>query len=239
VTVVTAGAAVAALAPASAGITNIGAGIGALAAGTTGLGLGALVGIGAVSAALGSIVSQGVGVATGLQQSCDFGAVALAAVGGGVTAGLGGIGALSKATSLVGQIEQGVARGALGSAITQGIGVATGLQEHFDWVGVATAGVAGGVSAAVAHFLPTGPAGSFSRGLNIAVSGAAGGLVSVDARSFLTGTDFGDNLRAALPSIIGNTIGSLVGDSIKGSGDSTKQADPNANCRWRIKMPQL
>ena len=46
----------------------------------------------------------------------------------------------------------------------------------------------------------------------------ASGLVNAATRSLVNGTDFGDNLMAALPDIIGQTIGSLVAGKISGGG---------------------
>ncbi|WP_375397095.1 hypothetical protein, partial [uncultured Sphingomonas sp.] len=46
----------------------------------------------------------------------------------------------------------------------------------------------------------------------------AGGLANAAARSLIDGTDFGDNVLAALPDVIGQTIGSLVADGVAGSG---------------------
>ncbi|MEO7995380.1 MAG: hypothetical protein ABI743_13365, partial [bacterium] len=42
------------------------------------------------------------------------------------------------------------------------------------------------------------------------VSGMAGGVAGAATRSLLTGTDFGDNILADLPSVIGNTIGNAI-----------------------------
>jgi hypothetical protein len=228
VTVVTAGAAVAALAPASAGVTGgVLGGLSAIAAGATGLSAGALIGIGAVSAALGSIVSQGIGVATGLQDKFSFKAVALAAIGGAVSAGIGPGGILGKgglfgsaaASGSIGTVSSTVLRaglnGAVGSALTQGIAVATGLQKKFDWVGVAAAGVGAAAGAAVGGALKvraiTDP-GGLSAG-NIAghfITGMAGNIANAATRSVLNGSDFGDNIIAALPDTIAQTVGNLI-----------------------------
>jgi hypothetical protein len=224
VTAVTAGAAVAALAPSVSGGTILG-GLGALAAGTTGLGLGA-VAIGAGAAALGSIVSQGIGVATGLQDKFSWKSVALAGISGGVGAGLGGFAPFGSGTGTVTQIANGVARGALGNVVTQGVSVATGLQSKFDWTGVAVGAVVGGVSAGVGGALVKaglgGPgATNLANGANGLISGVAGAIAGATTRSLITGTDFGDNILAALPDVIGSTIGNLV------AGGIAKAPDPN------------
>ena len=118
-----------------------------------GIGVGAGVAAAAgtvVGVAAGSIVSQGVGVATGIQDKFSWKSVGMAAIGAGVSAGLGKIGILSSAGMTgIKAVMTDVVRGALQSAITQGIGVATGLQKKFDWAGVAGAGVAEGVTGAI------------------------------------------------------------------------------------------
>ncbi|MEO8137352.1 MAG: LysM peptidoglycan-binding domain-containing protein, partial [Betaproteobacteria bacterium] len=67
------------------------------------------VGIGAASAAAGSIVSQGIGVATGLQDSFNWKAVGLSALGGGLAGGASGLKVFSGATS-AGRIANVVVR---------------------------------------------------------------------------------------------------------------------------------
>ncbi len=149
VTVVTAGAAVAAASTTSfaSGLSTVlGTAVlgGTVAtggiAGAVG-GLGAIA-IGAGSAAIGSIVSQGVGVATGIQEKFSWKGVALAAIGGGVGGALapGGIlgdgglfGATNSAGELVGgalgKVGSGVVRAGLSgitsSAVSQGIAIAS------------------------------------------------------------------------------------------------------------------
>ncbi|HEV2816912.1 MAG TPA: hypothetical protein VGW40_06805 [Allosphingosinicella sp.] len=53
---------------------------------------------------------------------------------------------------------------------------------------------------------------------NQIMSGMAGALASAGARSLIQGADFGDNLIAALPDVIGNTIGNLIADGASGGG---------------------
>jgi hypothetical protein len=91
---------------------------------------------------LASIISQGVGMATGVQKDFSWSAVALAAIGGAVSSGLEGFAPLGGEATSFGNT---VARAAIGNAASQGIGVATGLQKEFSWVGVAAAGVGAGV----------------------------------------------------------------------------------------------
>jgi hypothetical protein len=107
--------------------------------------------------------------------------------------------------------------------------VATGLQDRFDWAGVAAAGIAGGVSAFVGQKLNIRPLygdGASQRIRNIGANlatGMAGNIANAATRSVIDGTDFGDNIMAALPDTIANTIGNLVADGI-GSMDRNGHA---------------
>ena len=217
VTALTAGAAVAALAPASAGITGIGSALTAIAAVKTGLGIATLAGIGAVAGAAGSIASQGFGVATGIQDSFSWKSVAMAGIAGGISGGLGAAipgGQLSTLSA----IGRGAVIGAGTSALSQGIGLAIGLQKKFDFAGVAAAGLAGAVSSGVGKMLRAGSLADMSArniGANLATS-AAGAITNATVRTLANGTSFGDNLIAALPDIIGSTIGNMIAGAVEG-----------------------
>jgi YD repeat-containing protein len=188
-----------------AGLGALGVGAGAAAAITTGV-----VG-GAISSAAGSIVSQSIGVRTGILEEFSWKDVALAGISGAVSGGLGGGlaelgkagGALGKAGRFLssGGILGSAAQGAVGAALTQGIAMATTLQKKFDWVGVAAAGVSAGVGGQLANANPF---------VNQAASNSAGAITSAVALSLKNGTSFGDNLLAALPGVIGSTIGNGV-----------------------------
>jgi hypothetical protein len=173
----------------------------------------AMVAAAVAGGAAGSIVSQGLGVATGLQDKFSWKGVAMAAIGAGVGQGLGMVSGLSGTT-----FAAGAARGALGNAITQGIGVATGLQKRFDWTGVAVGGVVGGVVNSASGWLDSrglsGPAFSVRGMANDALSGMAGAIAGAATRSVLTGTSFGDNILKTLPDVIGATIGNAAAGRI-------------------------
>jgi hypothetical protein len=160
-----------------------GAGVaaGALGAGGTA----ALVAGGAAAGAVGSIVSQGVGVATGIQEKFSWNAVAMAAIGGGVGAGVG---------RMAPALNQ-VSRAMVSSAVAQAIGVAVGAQDKFSWAGVAAAG-----------------AGAWAGGQfeNDIASSTASLLADAATRSLIERTDFGDNIMAALPNVIGQMIGEAI-----------------------------
>ena len=182
-----------------------------LAAGLIGKGAAATVVAGAASAAAGSIVSQGVAVATGIHDKFSWNAVGLAAIGGGVGAsGVGNIAA--KSIGFTGNAI-GAVGASLNSALTQGIGVATGLQDKFDWAGVAAAGAGAYVGAKVGGLLPTNTP-PFAANL---VASTASALANAATRSLIDGSDFGDNILAALPDVLGQTIGGAFADGISGA----------------------
>ena len=222
VTVVTAGAAAAALAPS---ISSVGAGISAVLGGTlattAGIGLGGAIAIGAGAAAVGSIVSQGIGVATGIQEKFSWKAVGLAAIGGGVGAGINGSGIFEGIKS--GVVQAGVTAAA-SSLITQGIGVATGLQDKFSWAAVAAAGVgamagygAGKLFGAKSYTDTVDASGNVIAGDNSIGNhfahlgqGAVSLMASAATRSAIEGTSFGDNFMAGLPDVIAQALGDLL-----------------------------
>ena len=228
----------------AAGAAPAAAGTAVVAGTTVAVGSGAAIagGIasGIITGALASVVSQGIGVATGLQDKFSWKGVALAAISGGVSGGVGGSGLFSK---VAGSVFLGDAiRGSVSNAASQGIAVATGLQRTFSWTDVAVAGVAAGVEGAASRWLPG--SGRYDLQLrngaalhlqlppsawNSALSGAAGSIAGAAARSALSGTDFGDNLVAVLPDVIGTTIGTVVASEIAarfGHGEDGKDDEP-------------
>jgi YD repeat-containing protein len=191
---------------------------------------------GAAAGAAGSIVSQAVGVATGIQEKFSFKAVALSAVGGGVGAGIGPGGFFGDAglfgTSIQSPFLQGALRGVVGNLATQGIGVATGLQRSFDWTGVAAAGVVGGVTQwAEQSSWVQNTIGKISNNAAVNhaavrfVSGMAGGLAGAAARSVINGSDFGDNIIAVLPDVIGATVGGVIGQQLARASSPPSELD--------------
>ena len=168
---------------------------------------------GAIAGAAGSIASQAVGVATGIQDKFSFKQVGLAAIGGGVG---GGIADKFGTASTVGGA---VVRGAAQSALTQGIAVVTGLQSKFSFAGVAAAGVGAGVGFEFAEkfgdkisdVFGGGTAGSIASSI---AQGAASAIANAATRSAIEGSNFGDNVVAAIPDVIGNAIGTEAGNSL-------------------------
>jgi YD repeat-containing protein len=200
----------------------------ALAPAAFGGGVGGAIVSGAIAGTLGSVVSQGVGLATGIQDKFSWSGVALGALSGAVG---GGFGEVLKGSAVLGsKLATDIVRSALTSATTQGIAVATGLQDKFDWTGVAAAGVGAGIGGIVGRELNVKPlvGEGASRsigniGANL-VSGMAGGIANAATRSVIDGTDFGDNLRAALPDIIGSSVGQLVAGSVVAANANANEA---------------
>lgn len=219
VTIVTSGAFLAAAGAAS----SVGSGISATLGLTTlaGASSGTLIAAGAVGGAVGSMVSQGIGVATGLQDRFSWKGVALAGLSGGIGAGVGA--KMPAAGELFGATARGAAIGLSSNLLTQSVAVATGVQDKFDWAGVAAAAV-GGAASAKAGANVTG-----SDRFVGAVSSSAGAIAGAATRSLVEGTDFGDNLLAALPEVVGSTIGSaLAGRLIEADQTNRGAAESSA-----------
>jgi hypothetical protein len=160
---------------------------------------------------LGNVVSQGFNNIIGTQSGFSWKSLGMSVITAGVTSGLDGAFAGIKSAFLQGALQQGTA-----SVLTQGIGVATGLQKKFDFVGIAAAALSGGLSKSAEVRLSRNPAflGDGGRGLNTAgkiISNTAGALAEAGARSVLSGTSFGDNLIAVLPSVIGRAAADGLG----------------------------
>jgi YD repeat-containing protein len=221
----------------------------ALTQGAFAAALGPVLG-GALGGALGSIVSQGFGVATGIQDKFSWKGVALAAIGGAVGGAMKGVEIVKGASDLA-KIANDVAVGVVSNVANQGIGIATGLQSKFDWAGVAAAGVSAGVMGAVGRALaPNNTAAgavhehlhvSSSAGggsvnyVNQVVTGMAGAIASAATRSLINGSSFGDNIIRALPDVIGTTIGHMVANEVTAIGErrAAKRIAPDWDRRQR------
>ncbi|QZP08489.1 hypothetical protein [Caenibius sp. WL] len=180
----------------------------------------AIVG-GGLAAAAGSVASQMVGLATGLQDKFSFKGVALSALSGGVSGGIGSSGLFGGIKN--GALQAGL-RGLAGSAATQGIAVATGLQSKFDFAGVAAAGVGAGLRHTLGSKLNLQPLNgggadlSFSNIAGHTLTGTANAIANAATRSAINGESFGNNLMRALPDAIGNTVGNALAGAIAGDG---------------------
>ncbi|MBN8809384.1 MAG: LysM peptidoglycan-binding domain-containing protein [Sphingomonas sp.] len=157
----------------------------------------------APAAMLGSAVSQGFGILTGIQDKFSFKAVAVAGIATLATAGAGAV--FGQGAVLGSQLLGDVVRGVAANVLTQGVSVATGLQDKFDWAGVAAAGVSAGLGRSLGSKLGAlGPVGG------AVATGGARLIANAATRSLVNGNDFGDNIVAALPDVIAQTIGDAI-----------------------------
>ncbi|WP_236756383.1 hypothetical protein [Achromobacter pulmonis] len=171
----------------------------------------AAIGLSVAAGAIGSVVSQSVGMAIGAQSKFNWKGVAVSAAAAGVTSGVGtGMGGgsfftVNNAASTAAVGAWGMAgRAVMSSVISQGIGVATGLQSQFNWTNVAAAGIGAGVGSAVgAQVFPN--ASDFSERLARGfVAGAVGGV----AASVLSGG------KANYLQIATDAFGNALGNSV-------------------------
>jgi hypothetical protein len=169
-------------------------------------------------------------VATGIQDKFSWKDVGMAFISGGLGAG----------ASAPGNWIQQATRAVVRSAVSQAVGVTLGLQDKFSWAAVAAAGVgsaagslvggiAGRASTAVNEALGGGKlAVKLGTVVNGTVVGMADAIGNAAARSLIEGTDFGDNIRAAIPSVLGNAIASGIFSGKDGTGSSASENEgPN------------
>ncbi|WP_168356217.1 LysM peptidoglycan-binding domain-containing protein [Lysobacter enzymogenes] len=234
VTIYTAGAAAGVMGLTTGASTTFGAGLAVLGGtATAASGFAAAAGVAAASfaaaavgGAVGSIASQGVMIAGGLQQGFDWKGVGMSALGAGVTAGLGTSGALKSALDSVGKVAGGfgraVASGAVDSAITSGLASALDIGS-FSWKSVAISAASSGVGYAVGQGigrLQYGGKADWEAALKDGtaqkaigkkfaretISGFAGGVVSASARGKLDGSVLAQVGLDAVASTIGSSI---------------------------------
>lgn len=172
------------------------AGVGVLS-GAGGLGAAAL-GAAAIGGAVGSIASQGVAMAMGMQDSFSWKGVATSALGSAAAAG---IGAAARAANVLATSSWGdVALRAAGSSVlSQGVGATLGVGS-FSWKAVAASAAGAGASTALGNT-------DWMQGMNSVAAGTVKGLVSggVQAGIFDTKPNWG--------SIAAQSFGQAVGDS--------------------------
>lgn len=174
--------------------TGLTAAIGSTAAGFVG---------GAIAGAAGSIASQALGVATGIQDQFSWTSVASSALAGG----LGGAGKLGVGGSSIGS---NAARAMVSNVLSQGANIALGPQSKFSWASVAASGVgsfAGGKFGA-SKFGQALASSSFASQIG---AGTASAIANAATRTALGDGNFGDNIRAAIPDVIGQAIGGAIG----------------------------
>ncbi|POZ60785.1 LysM peptidoglycan-binding domain-containing protein, partial [Chromobacterium alticapitis] len=189
-TVFTAGAALAVMGP-------------ALAATTGGMML-----AGAVGAAVGSIASQGMAMAMGMQSKFSWSQVGMAAIGGAVTGGMS-TGAFGSALQNSNVAVQAMAS----SVITQGVAMATGLQKSFNWTSVAASGVAAWAGSASGL-----QAGKGANPFERIGYGAMRGMIGGTIQSVL-----GEDHRPNWGELAASSFGNAVGDQVTGSIQAAEQ----------------
>ncbi|WLE58835.1 LysM peptidoglycan-binding domain-containing protein [Burkholderia plantarii] len=195
--------------PATASLT---AGAAGGAASSTAAATAAAAAAGAVAGAAGAAASQLVLIAGGAQSGFSWKAVGLGALGGAVSAGLGGSSAgLGGSSVEAGGFGQQVLLGATRSLVTQGLGVATGLQDRFDWKSVAAGAIASGVGSAVRQ-----TAVGRTSYVGEVASGVAAGAASTLVRGGSLSRDFG----AIAADAVASTVGNMVADRIKSQPSS-------------------
>lgn len=191
------------------------------AAGAAVYSTGAYIVAGAVAGAAGSIASQVVGLATGVQDKFNWKGVALAAVGGGVSGGLGGFQGVGGVEFVADQVGNRIIQAAVGNALAQGIGVVTGLQDRFDWRGVAASAVGAGIGQLVGPKFGYSFEGRLATGLlsGAAAAVAGGGRVSatqvaIDAFGNALGQSIAENSSGATSARRGEEAEDVLGDFI-------------------------
>ncbi|MDN6886171.1 LysM domain-containing protein, partial [Variovorax sp. CAN2819] len=189
-------------------VSGISGGVaGAISAGA----YGSLAVSGAVAGVAGSVVSQGVGIAIGAQDSFSWKGVALAAIGGGVNGGLSGVN-FTGATDLAGgagSLGNQVIQRALGNAVTQGVSVAMGLQPSFSWKSVAASALAPVVSQGLSGLMNYGQGVAFDPFKSVAM-GVAGSAVS----------QLAINGRINSTQLATDAFGNVIGDALARSSTS-------------------
>ncbi|MGY8628250.1 LysM peptidoglycan-binding domain-containing protein [Chromobacterium violaceum] len=199
--VFTAGAALSVIAPTlvSGGVMAAGG-----AALTGGMGMAGLAAA-AIGGAVGSIVSQGVAMAMGMQDKFSWGQVGLSAFTTAATAGLAG----GPATSSFAGKELGatVARTMAVNAATQGVAMATGMQKSFSWTSVAASGVAAWATYGIKPNVETDPLANIGYGT---MRGMAGGTIQS-----VLGNDHQPNWSSLAASSFGNAVGDQVAGSLQ------------------------
>ncbi|MBA2675084.1 LysM peptidoglycan-binding domain-containing protein, partial [Ramlibacter sp.] len=184
-------------------------------------GAGVAAAAGAVSGAVSSIAGQAVGMAIGAQDSFSWKQVALSAIGGGVSAGLGGVNFTGGELGSFGNV---VARAAAGNALSQGIGVVTGLQKSFDWRSVAASAVGAGVGQAVGGAMGMNDPGFATRSFGEQfgarlVTGLAAGAATAVARGGKIA------IQQIATDAFGNALGSSLAEANWGGGGQQRATE--------------
>ncbi|ALN89264.1 hypothetical protein [Lysobacter gummosus] len=219
-------------------------------AGGSAFGFGAAMGVGlqagagylALGAAVGSIASQGVLIAGGVQDKFSWKQVGLAAASAFVTAGVTNLGPVARVLDKLPAWGGAMATGAINSVASQGVNILAGEQKGFDWKGVAISAIGAGVSYGISQAVGRAQYGdqqwgdmlqdpAYMRSVTKAdwgrtavrgfTSNAIAGVVSAAARGNLSG--------GALAQMGLDVLGSTIGNSIAESAAARQQAEFDAS----------
>jgi hypothetical protein len=155
--------------------------------------------VGLTGAVAGDFFGQLAGMAIGTQDDLSFKELAMTAVTAGVGDGLDVLGVGGT------DVFAGAVRSMMVNAVSQGIGIATGLQHKFSFAGVAAAGVGSLVGGAIGDHV-SGGATRLGQFAAKALASTADDIANAATRSLIDGTDFGDNIVAALPSALADLV---------------------------------
>ncbi|HEV7690372.1 MAG TPA: LysM domain-containing protein [Hyphomonadaceae bacterium] len=179
------------------------------------LGTATAVGEGAsliVAGSAGSIASQTFGIATGVQEKFSWNQVAEA----GIASLVGG------GASAPNNWGEAVMTAMAGNLVNQGVAMALGWQSKFSWAGLAAAGVGAGIAEGVASTGTMKAIAALHTRASWQYAGAmvarstASAVANAATRTLIDHTDFGDNMLAALPDVIGGVIGTALGSRMLG-----------------------
>lgn len=134
-----------------------------------------------------------------------------------------------------------ISRAVISSGLTQGIGKLTHLQDKISWGGIAGAALSAGLMEKIGAPSITGENGNASIS-NIATNlGAsmAGNIVNAAARSVIDGGDFGDNVLAALPDTIAQTIMDVAMRHATKAGDAARTAEADRNAQQQADQQRM
>ena len=165
--------------------------------------------IGGATAASLDVLTQGAQMALHLQDHFSWGSVAEAGLMPFAHQYLDGpigtfAGNFGKAAGAVSAIAEAI--------MAEGVGVAVGAQSKFDW-----GGVAGNLVGSTVGGWVDGALTSMNASPGVVTSGfmAADLAVNAATRGLFNGKDFGDNIVAALPVAIGDTVGEMETNAAK------------------------
>ena len=206
-------------------LANFATATGTTAAGAAVYSTGSYIAAGAIGGAVGSVAGQSVGIAIGAQDSFSWKGVALSAIGGGVSAGLGG----NIIPSTENVIFDAAIRGATANALTQGIAVATGLQSSFNWRSVAISAVSAGATRGLQSATGYDPGLKFELDKSIATSIGAGATTQLAVNGRI-------NAQQLATDAFGNVIGDALarGSTSGGAGEKAIPGPVSASERQTI-----